>query len=93
MGKNGPEVFAFVQNGQPTQAGLKAFEAYFLKQTALISHRKPPFRVMVLTVKRAGLTPRSAVGVGLVGKQDVVKQVGWFGFGLPDVFVDANFSE
>jgi hypothetical protein len=64
VGKGAAKGFALVQNRQPAQAGLKAFEADLLEQPAFVVHRKTPFAVVVVAVDRRCLAPGAARGVG-----------------------------
>lgn len=51
-GKGGAKILALAQNGQPGQAGLKAFQADFLEQAVVVGNRATPFLVMIATVIR-----------------------------------------
>src|ERR1700689_415718 len=45
--ERGPVCLSFLENGDPTQAGLRAFQNQELKQSAVIGQRNPPFGVVV----------------------------------------------
>ena len=57
MVKSGAEVFAFIENGAPTQPGLKALQAQLLEQPLVVSHWKAPLVVMVRQKLRRAPTP------------------------------------
>ena len=57
-----PEGLALVEDGEPTQAGLEAFEAQLLEQTTLIGDREAPFAVVVVAVDLRRFAPAAAPG-------------------------------
>jgi hypothetical protein len=58
--KAGAEVLALVEDGQPAQAGLKAFQAELFEQAAVLRDRKTPFVVVVVHIQRRGQAPAAA---------------------------------
>lgn len=71
LAKGAPEGLALVQDGQPAQAGLEAFEADLLEQAPVIGHRKAPLVIMVVLVGGRGLAPRAAHRMRVAGEQTV----------------------
>jgi hypothetical protein len=69
VGKGAAKGLAFVQNSQPAQPCLKAFEADFLEQPAFVVHRETPFVVVVVAIEGRCLAPGAARGVGVVGEK------------------------
>ena len=54
-----PEVFALVQNREPAQSGLKAFQQKKLVQGLLVDDRRPPLLIVIATVRVAFFAPRA----------------------------------
>lgn len=47
IAKGGSEALTLGQNGSPAEAGLKAFQAQFLEQAAIIAYGKAPLGVVI----------------------------------------------
>ena len=69
LGEGAPEGLALVQDGEPGQARLEAFQTQFLEQPALVGDRPAPFVIVVVPVQRCGLAPRAARGADVIGKE------------------------
>lgn len=50
VGEAGPEVFAFAENGEPGETGLKSFEADLFEEAEIIAASPAPFFVVVAEV-------------------------------------------
>jgi len=73
-----PERLALVEDRQPAQAGLKAFEAELFEQPPVVADREAPFKVVVVLVGRAGLAPlaaRCAVGADVESRAIVHRAI------------------
>ena len=57
VGKSRAECLALVQDGEPRQAGLEAFQADLLEQAAVVGDRESPFAVVVGAIGWRGLAP------------------------------------
>jgi hypothetical protein len=77
IGKCSPKILALVQNSQPAQTCLKTFEADFFEKPTLVIDRKAPLGVVVVAVRRCGLAPGAAMGVGIVCKQAGCAAAAW----------------
>ncbi|ESX04844.1 hypothetical protein X769_13120 [Mesorhizobium sp. LSJC268A00] len=66
------EILALAQNGQPGQAGLKAFEADLFEQPAVVGDRPAPFMVVVVQIVRQIAVPEAARDPVGAGKQSGV---------------------
>ena len=55
------KVRALAQDGDPGEAGLKAFKAKKLEQAARVTFGAAPFVVVICNIKRVGTAPGTAV--------------------------------
>src|SRR5206468_12080279 len=72
-GERAPEGVALVEDRDPAEPGLEAFEAELLEQTRFVVDREAPFTVVVFAVGRARLAPGAAAQTGLVGEEPVAR--------------------
>ena len=68
-GKRGAKGFTLVQNGQPAQARLKAFETHLLEQALVVVHGKPPLLVVIMLIGGGSPAPDAARDPGVVREQ------------------------
>lgn len=68
-GECAAKIFTLVEDGEPAQTRLKAFEAAFFEQPALVGDRKALFGIVVTAVVGGGFTPPAAVDLGCVGEK------------------------
>ena len=64
VGKRGAKVLALVQYGQPTEPGLKPFEAELFKDPAIIASWEPPLLIVVRLVQRGACPKASSDSIG-----------------------------
>ena len=67
--KRSAKSLALVQDGDPAQPRLKAFQAQLFKEPPVVDHRKPPFLVVIAAVQRRGLAPPATQARGFIGEQ------------------------
>ena len=58
--KGEAEVFAFFEDGEPTQSALETFQAKFLEQAAIVSHRSAPLVIVIGLIDRRIRAPPAA---------------------------------
>ncbi len=71
LAEGAAETFALVEDGEPTEAGLKAFEAELFKEAVIVVDGESPFGVVVEAVEGSGLAPPAA-GLVVFGEEEAV---------------------